>query len=193
MKPGAWFVLIGFFLLIIGPRAIHATGVETLPAGTILNVRTAQPIEADYAHVGLQVHAVVDDPVSVGGRIVIPRGTPATLEVVRVERSSNLKGRDRITLKMHSIRIGNRTYQVATNYVEFKGRSEGKRTARKVGIGAGVGAAVGGIFGGGTGAAIGAATGGATGGIVAGSGKKDLYVAAETRIQFRLESAVRIQ
>jgi hypothetical protein len=193
MKPGAWFVLIGFFLLIIGPRAIRATGVETLPAGTILNVRTAQSIEADYAHVGLQVHAVVDDPVSVGGRIMIPRGTPATLEVVRVERSSNLKGRDRITLKMHSIRIGNRTYQVATNYVEFKGRSEGKRTARKVGIGAGVGAAVGGIFGGGTGAAIGAATGGATGGIVAGSGKKDLYVAAETRIQFRLESAVRIQ
>src|SRR5262245_47285889 len=145
MKSGVWFALIGFLLLSAGPVTIRAAVVETLPAGTILNVRTTQPLEADYTRVGLQVNAVVDDPISVGGRVVIPRGTPATLEVVRVERSSNLKGRDRITLKLHSIRVGNRSYQVATNYVELKGRSEGKRTARKVGVGAGVGAAVGGI------------------------------------------------
>ena len=84
-------------------------------------------------------------------------------------------------------------YQVATDYVETKGKGEGKRTARKVGGGAGLGAIVGGIAGGGEGAAIGAAVGGLTGAAVASGGEEHLTLAAETRLQFRLTAAVAIQ
>ena len=49
------------------------------------------------------------------------------LEVVNVERSSNLKGKDRITLKVHSIQTESGTYPVATSQVELKGHSEGKK------------------------------------------------------------------
>src|SRR5262249_62412320 len=105
-----------------------------------------------------------DDRIAVNGRIVVPRGALATLEVVRVEQSSNIKGRDRITLKLDSIELDRRSYPVATNYIEFKGPSEGKRATRKIIGGAGIGGVVGGIFGGGTGAAIGATAGAATGG-----------------------------
>jgi hypothetical protein len=193
MRPRTWFVLFCFVLLTIGSRTVYVSGSEVIPAGTMLNVRTSQPIDADASHPGMKFNGVVDDPVEVGGQIVIPRGAAATLEVVRVERSSNLKGRDRITLKVHSVHIERGTYAVATNQVELKGPSEGKRATRKIVGGAGIGAAVGGIFGGGTGAAIGAAAGGATGGIVAGSGKTHLSVPAETLIQFRLNGAARIQ
>jgi hypothetical protein len=192
MKSRLWFVLIGFFLLTLGSPPIYTSGFGVLPAGTILNIRTTQPIEADDSHVGMRFPAIVDDPVTVDGRILIPRGSSATLEAVSVERSSNLKGRDRVTLRVLSLHVGGRTYPVSTSSVELKGPSEGKRAARKIGTGAGIGAAVGGLFGGGKGAVIGATAGGTAGAVVAGSGKTHLSVPAETRLQFRLDAPARI-
>jgi hypothetical protein len=180
-------------LLIFGLRTVSEASVGTVPAGTHLNVRTTQTISADYSSPGTKYRGIVDDPVDVNGRIVIPRGTAATLEVVHVKRSSNLKGRDRVTLKVLAVHIGRHTYPIATNYVELKGPSEGDRATRKILGGAGIGAVFGGIVGGGTGAAIGATAGGATGAVVAGSGKTHLSVPPETRLQFRLSGSVRIR
>jgi hypothetical protein len=192
MRSGAWFVLLAFLSLVLASQTAGAYGSQIVPAGTAVTVRTTQPLEADHAEVGMRVSAIVDDPVGVDGMIVVPRGAAATLEVVHVKRSSNMKGRDRITLKLHALHVGGRTYPVAASYVELKGASEGKRAARKIGGGAGIGAAIGGILGGGTGAAIGASAGGATGAMVAGSGKTHLSVPANTRLQFRLSSSTRI-
>lgn len=192
MRPRAWFVVLSSFLLTIASSAVHVAGAQILPAGTPLNVRTTQPMYADTAHVGMRLDGVVDDPVMVNGEVVVRRGARATLEIVRVERSSNLKGRDRITFKVNALDTGGRTYPVATSSVEVKGPSEGKRATRKIVGGAGIGAAVGGLLGGGAGAAIGATTGGATGAVVAGSGKTHLVVPAETRLHFRLDAAARI-
>jgi hypothetical protein len=192
MRPQAWFVLFGLLLPAIGSQTVYAIPGEIVPAGTILNVRTTQPIYANYTQPGARFSGIIDDPVQVGGRIVIPRGTPATLEVVGVNRSSNLKGRDRVSLRVRSIRIGGANYPVSTSYVELKGPSEGKRAARKAIGGAGVGAVIGGLLGGGTGAAIGATAGATTGVAVAGSGKTYLSVPAETVLQFQLNGSTRI-
>jgi hypothetical protein len=176
--------------------AAHAAppSYGTLPAGTGLNIRTTQGITADASHVGMRVTGVVDDPVTdASGRAVIPRGTPAMLEVVDVQRSSNLKGRDRVTFKALSVHVDGIGHAIATSRVEVKGPSEGKRAARKIGGGAGVGALFGGLVGGGTGAIVGATAGGATGAIVAGSGKTHLIVPAETRLHFSLSAPVRIR
>lgn len=193
MRPRAWFVLFGLLLPTIGARATYAFGAQFVPSGTILNVRTTQPIYADYAQPGMTFSGIVDYPVDVGGQIVIPRGAVATLEVVNVERSSNLKGRDRIGLNVRSLRIGGRIYPVSTSYVELRGPSEGKRAARKMAGGAGIGAAIGGLLGGGTGAAIGATAGATSGLAVAGSGKTRLSVPAETVLQFRLNGVTGLE
>jgi hypothetical protein len=192
MKSRAWSVLMGL-LLLAGFRTAGANAAEVLPVGTVLNVRTSQPIVVYSSHVGMKFRAIVDDPMmDVRGHVVVPRGSLATLEAVDVRQSSNLKGRDRITLRVISLHVGARGYPVTSSDVELKGHSEGKRAARKIGAGAGVGAVVGGVLGGGTGAAIGATAGGTTGAAVAGSGKTHLIVPAETRLQFRLEGPVRI-
>jgi hypothetical protein len=52
---------------------------------------------------------------------------------------------------------------------------------------------VGGIAGGGSGAAIGALVGGAAGTAVAASGEEHLRLPAETRLQFTLSSAIRVE
>jgi hypothetical protein len=164
-----------------------------VPAGTALNVRLSQPIDVDASQAGQTFKAIVDDPVTVGGSIVIPRGASAVVQAVQVKQSGKMKGSDKISLKLNSIRFGGYVYEVATSYVETKGKGEGKRTARKIGGGAGLGAIVGGIAGGGEGAAIGAAIGGVSGAAVASGGEEHLTLPAETRLQFQLTAAVNIR
>jgi hypothetical protein len=193
MRPRTFSLVLSILALAISSSVSNGSAASIVPAGTLLNLRTTQPIAADSAQPGMTLTGVVDDPIAVNGEVVIPRGAIAMLEVVNVERSSNLKGKDRITLTVHSIQTGSGTYPVATSQVELKGHSEGKKAARKVIGGAGIGAALGGIFGGGTGAAIGATTGGTTGAVIAGSGKTHLVVPAETLLQFQLHAAARVE
>ena len=164
-----------------------------VPAGSQLNVRLTQGIDVDASQAGMTFKGVVDDPVMVGGSVVIPRGASAVIQAVKVEQSGKMKGSDKISLKVNAISFGGHVYEVATNYVETKGKGEGKRTARKVGGGAGLGAIVGGIAGGGEGAAIGAVVGGVAGAAVASGGEEHLKIPAETRLQFQLTAAVNIQ
>jgi hypothetical protein len=170
-----------------------ASRVVTVPGGTAINVRLTQAIDVDASQAGMAFKGVVDDPVMVGGSIVIPRGASAMLQAVKVEQSGKMKGSDKITLKLNAVGFGGMVHQVATTYVETKGKGEGKKTGRKVAGGAGLGAIVGGIAGGGEGAAIGAAIGGVTGAAVSAGGEEHLKLPAETRLQFQLTAAVSIR
>jgi hypothetical protein len=136
---------------------------------------------------------LLDDPVMMEGRVIIPRNTAVALQAVKVEQAGKAKGADKVTLKANSLSFGGRKYDIVTAYVEQKGAGEGKKTTRKVAGGAGLGAVIGGIAGGGTGAAIGAAVGGATGAVVANQGTEHLKLPAETRLQFELTAAVAVQ
>jgi hypothetical protein len=175
------------------PAPAPAPKAVTVPAGTAINVRLTQAVDVDSSQAGMSVKGVVDDPVMVGGSTVIPRGASAMLQAVKVEQSGKMKGSDKITLKLNAVGFGGMVHEVASTYVESKGKGEGKKTGRKVGGGAGLGAIVGGIAGGGQGAAIGAAVGGVTGAAVAAGGEEHLKIPAETRLQFQLTAAVNIR
>ena len=165
----------------------------TVPAGTIVNVRLTQDINVDVAQAGMTFKARVDDPVSVDARIVIPREAGAAVQAVKVAQSGDFKGADHVSLKLNTLTIGGRVYEVATEYAVVQGKGEGKRTARKVGGGAGLGAIVGGIAGGGEGALIGGVVGAAAGTAIAAGGEEHLQLPAETRLQFKLSSPFRVQ
>ena len=165
----------------------------TVPAGTVINVRLTQAIDADKSAAGQTFKGVVDDPVSVNGAIVIPRGAGAVLQVAHVEQAGSMKGSDKITLKMNAFSLAGMVYDVTTTYVQSKGKSEGKKTTRRVGGGAGLGAMIGGIAGGGEGAAIGALVGAGAGAIASAVDTDHLKLPAETRLQFQLGAAVTIR
>jgi len=167
--------------------------IVTVPAGTVINVRLTQGIDVDATQAGQKFKAIVDDPVMLSGSIVVPRGAMAVVQAVNVEQSGKMKGSDKISLKLNAIGFGGMVYDVASGYIESKGKGEGKKTARKVGGGAGLGAIVGGIAGGGEGAAIGAAVGAIGGAAVASGGEEHLTLPAETRLQFQLSAAVNIE
>ncbi len=175
------------------PAPASAPRTVTVPAGTTLNVRLTQGIDVDASQAGMKFKALVDDPVMIGGSIVIPRGASAVVQAVNVQQSGKMKGSDKISLKLNSVGFGGYAYEVVTGYVETKGKGEGKKTTRKVAGGAGLGAIVGGIAGGGSGAAIGAAIGGGAGAAIAAGGEEHLTLPAETRLTFQLSAAVTIR
>ena len=164
----------------------------SIPAGTKINVRLTEDLDVDVARVGMTVVARVDDPVMVDGRVVVPREARAVLQAVKVAQSGDFKCADQLSLKIHSLSIGGRVYQVSTDYATVSGKGEGKKTARKVGGGAGLGAIFGGIVGGGSGALVGAAVGGLAGTAVAASGEEHLRLEAETRLQFTVAASFRV-
>lgn len=165
----------------------------TIPTGTVLSVLLSEAIEVDAAKTGQTFKALLDDPVMIGGKVVVPRGAPFVLQAAKVEQAGKFKGSDNIVLKANSFSLGGRKYDIVTTQVESKSGGEGKKTTRKVAGGAGLGAVIGGIAGGGTGAAIGAVAGGATGAVVASQGTASLKLPAETRLQFTLNAAVTVQ
>ncbi|HUC76586.1 MAG TPA: YMGG-like glycine zipper-containing protein [Vicinamibacterales bacterium] len=175
------------------PNPARAPDPITLPSGTVLNVLLTQDIDVDVAQAGMTFKALLDDPVMVGGKVIVPRNSAVVLQAAKVEQAGKMKGADKITLKANSISFGGRKYDIVTTPVEQKGAGEGKKTTRKVAGGAGLGAIIGGIAGGGTGAAIGAVAGGATGAIISSQGTEHLKLPAETRLQFTLNAAVTVQ
>jgi hypothetical protein len=194
-----WVAVFAAVALIAGVDARqqadpgHAPSAVVLSTGTMVNVRLTEAIDVDSAQVNMTFKARVDDPVTVNGRIVIPREAGAVVQAVKVAQSGDLKGSDQISLKLNAIAFGGRVYQTASSYATVQGGGEGKRTARKVGGGAGLGAVFGGIAGGGEGALIGAAIGGIAGTAVAASETEHLKLPAETRLQFTLASSLRIE
>jgi hypothetical protein len=164
-----------------------------LPMGTVLNVRLTEAIDVDAAQTGTTFKALLDDPVMMDGKVIVPRGASLVLQAAKVEQAGQFKGADKITLKANSLAFGGRRYDIVTTQVESKGGGEGKKTTRKVAGGAGLGAAIGGIAGGGSGAAIGALAGGAAGAIVASQGTEHLKLPAETRLQFSLNAPVTVR
>ena len=183
MRTRTSFVLFVFLLSLIGVGTSASANV--LPAGTVLHIRTTESISADSGR-GTLVRGVVDRSVRIRGAMVIPSGSPATLEVV--DRSS--RGQ-RVNLAVHSIRVGGTTYTLSTNEVQLGGSTGSRRWRRGV-IGAGAGAAVGGLIGGGAGAAVGGTAGAATGVATAGTGRTRLYLPAHMRLQFQVNRATRI-
>jgi len=164
-----------------------------LPAGTMLTVRLTQAIDVDATKTGAIFKSLLDDPVMINGKIVIPRGAAVELQAAKVEQAGKMKGADKIVLKANSIAFAGRKYDIVTAQVETKGSGEGKKTTRKVAGGAGLGAAIGGIAGGGTGAAIGALAGAGAGAVMASQGTEHLKLEAESLVQFNLTAAVSVQ
>jgi hypothetical protein len=156
-----------------------------LASGTQIKVRTAQSIKATSSNLGHTYAATVaDDVADTSGNLVIPRGSPARLVLVRGSKP------DRVTLDLSSVTIHGQRYTIpATNETKTaaQGVGKNKRTAKYVGGGALAGTVIGAIAGGGKGAAIGAIAGGAAGaGAQILTEGRSLNIPTETLLTYKL-------
>jgi hypothetical protein len=167
-----------------------------LPAGTSLSVRSDETIDERNAGEGRTFSAtIVQDVMDSSGRVVVPRGSPATLIVRRVSEGGTLSSGN-FVLDLDSVQVNGRRYVVNTEDIKKgeTGIGTNRRTAEYVGGGAVLGTLLGAIAGGGKGAAIGAIAGAAAGGGVQVLTKgKEIRVPAETVLNFRLEEPLRLR
>lgn len=164
-----------------------------IPAGTEIIVRLIDPVDSENDRLGQTYRASLDQPVTVNGQTVVPRGADAIATLIDAQKSGRIQGRTSLTLDLKNVTVNGRQYDITTTGVSQESSSRGARSAKVIGGTAAVGAIIGAIAGGGKGAAIGAGSGAAAGTAaqVITSGQK-VKVPAETRLSFTLQNPVNL-
>jgi hypothetical protein len=165
----------------------------TVPANTIVTVRTIDSIDSKTNQAGQVFKASLDAPIVVDNRVIVPSGADAYVKLVDAKSAGHMTGRSELGLELSSILFQGKTYSVVSSDVKQTGTSRGKQTAERVGGGAALGALIGAIAGGGKGAVIGAAVGGGagTGAQILTHGQQ-VKIPSETRLDFTLQQPLDI-
>ncbi len=166
----------------------------TVPDGTEISVVTDQAISTGSNRSGEEFDATVAAPVVVQGKTVIPKGARAKGRIVEAVSSGRLNKPARLELTLVSVESGGSSYDIDTSDTARAGKSHKKRNVIFIGGGTAAGALIGGLVGGGKGALIGGALGAGGGtAAAAATGKKEITLPAETRLNFTLSQPVTIK
>jgi len=173
------------------PTAAPAPQPIVIPAGTPITVRLQQSLSSASASPGERFDAVIDQPVAVGDRILLPVGTPVSGHVTVARRSGRLRHPGELGLALDTVTLGQQQIPLATASVVARGRSHKRRNLAWIGGAGGGGALIGALAAGGKGALIGGPIGLAAGTTTAYiTGKKDVAFGVERRLTFRLRNDV---
>jgi hypothetical protein len=165
-----------------------------VPADTVISVVLDQAVGSKVSTPGQAFSATVETPVEVEGRLAIPKGARASGLVKDAKPAGRFKGGAVLSLTLTSVTVKNEDYNIQTTAPSEASKGKGKRTAAMVGGGAGGGALIGGLAGGGKGALIGGLIGAAAGTGGAGlTGNRDITLAAETPLKFKLVEPLEIK
>ncbi len=182
MRKYSSLQLIGvlLFIMALSPQLGSAASEVVLPEGTRIYLQLNNNISTKNIE-GDVFKAIVTEPVTIGDRIAVPKGSQVTGSIARILRPGRVKGKAAMTLLFQTIEIPGRGPMpiVATlagvgregnSGLSTEGTIEGEgSTGKDFGrvltpglIGAGIGTIAGGRRGAGIGAGIGAAVGLAT-------------------------------
>lgn len=187
------FVLASLVAVLMSLGSFASAQSVVIPAGTMITIQTDQALSSGRNKTGDAFAATVAAPVSVNGKVVVPKGSPARGKVVEAKAKGKLKGQALLKLELTRLTVGSKPYSIETAMTENTEKGKGKRTAGTTAGGAGAGALIGALAGGGKGAAIGAAVGGGVG--LAGgamTGNSQIELPAETALTFKLTVPVTV-
>ena len=114
--------LLGSLLLVataIGGVAVarsksHEDPV-TVPESTSIHVTLDQALASNRSRPGDHFDATVAEPISVQDKVVIPQGARVEGIVVDARESGRLRGRARLQLALHAIKLDGKQYEIRTN------------------------------------------------------------------------------
>ena len=152
-----------------GPGAAAAK-MGTVSAGTTINLSAGEKVCTNTHKAGDRFVATVRETVTGSNGAVIPAGSKATVRIVRLERSSNVRDKAEMVFAVENVQVNGTTYPIQADltFAEVNAEQRSGKDAQKVAIGAAIGAGIGQILGKDTkSTVIGAATGAAAGTAVA--------------------------
>jgi hypothetical protein len=180
--------------LAVSPAQQDASGPVTVAPGTLLSVRTDQPLSTGQLKPGDIFQATSSVDIYANGVVAIPRGAIFNGHVVEAKNAGALAGRPKLDLQLDSVQLGGRTYPLASQVWTSEGANKAGYTASNTAAGAIFGSLIGAITGGGVGAGVGAIAGGAGGAALSGAthGPR-LDLPPEALLQFRLAKPLTLQ
>jgi len=163
-------------------------GSLTVPAGTVLLIRTNDFLSTDRNQVGDSFTAVLDQPLIVNGWVVARRGQILVGKVKDVRKAGRIKGTSELGVELTDITIvDGRQLPILTELWKASGGTSRGQDAATIGTTTGLGALIGAAADWGTGAAIGAGAGAAAGiGAVLLTRGRPTILEPETPLSFRL-------
>jgi hypothetical protein len=166
----------------------------TLPAGTIIPVRTISELSTAKLSNGSVFEALLEEDLKSGETVVAKARSRVTGVVVSSDPGGRVKGTASLTVGVRSIvGVKGNVIAIATDSYSTDAESTKKKDAVRTGVATGVGAIIGGIAGGGSGAAKGAGAGAAAGvGVTLATRGAAAVIPAEELIEFRLTAPVRV-
>jgi hypothetical protein len=162
----------------------------TIPAGTVVQIRTSDWISSDKNKKGDQFIGTLVNPVIVDGWVVARRGQTIVGQVTDAQRAGRVKGVSKLQLDLNQLTlVDGQMLNVQTSLLNASAGTSNGRDAVAVGTTTGTGAAIGGIAAGGAGAGIGAGAGFVAGiaGVLLTRGKPTI-IPPEDVLTFRLET-----
>jgi hypothetical protein len=168
----------------------------TIPAGTLLRLRTTRAFGSDISRVEQPVTASLARGIHLGGREVLPEGSTVFGYVTQATRSGKVKGRARVGVRFNEVRpagLDERFPMRTSSWVAVAPATK-KKDAVKIGVPAAGGAVVGALIGGKKGAGIGALAGGGAGtAVVLTTRGKEVRVGRGAILNVRLTSPLTVR
>jgi hypothetical protein len=178
-----------------GPAYAPAKGPVTLPAGTLLQLRTSEPVDSKRAKDGQPVEFMVIQDVAMGGFLAIPRGAVVHGVIAESKNvgSGQLAGSSSLALALTSLDLGGRNYPLQTDQFKVKAPNKAGQTVGSALTGGVFGAIIGCAVARGPGCAIGAGVG-ATAGTAAGAASPGFraWIPAEALVTFHLAAPLTV-
>jgi hypothetical protein len=160
----------------------------TLPAGTVITVRTSQELSSAQNHPGDSFSADMTQPLVVGGWVVARRGQIVLGRVESVEKGGVGK-KSKLTVQLtRLVLVDGQQFSIQTQRIENTTRTSRGEDVAAVGTTTAIGAGIGGATGGGEGAGIGAAIGAMAGiaGVLVAQGRATV-IPPETLLTFQMQ------
>jgi hypothetical protein len=171
----------------------QASSSVTIPASTRISVRTIDSIDSTKNYVGYRFQASLEEPLSVDGNVVVPKGADVYGRLEGSKETGTFTGRSKLKLELTGIVVHGQTVPLVTGECEVSGKSKGESTAKRTVGGAAIGSIIGALAGGGKGAAIGAGAGAGVGAASEIITKGDqVKIPSETLLDFTLQQSVTI-
>ncbi|MGA3011833.1 MAG: BON domain-containing protein [Terracidiphilus sp.] len=169
------------------------SGPLTVPPGTLLKLRTNEPVGSKRAKDGQPVEFTLIQTVAVGGMRAIPRGATFHGVVTEVKQSGALEGKPVLALTLTSLELGGQSYPITTGQFKVRGPGKGARSANNMIGGTLFGAIIGCAAGRGAGCAIGAGAGLAAGTAAsAATPGPGVWIPAEALVEFHLTAPLTV-
>jgi hypothetical protein len=166
----------------------------TIPAGTVIQVRTSDWLSSDRNKSGDEFIATLAQPIVVDGWVVMRRNQNIIGHVTDAKRAGRVKGVSKLQLDLSQLTlVDGQLVPVQTTLLNASAGTSNGRDAAAVGLTTGTGAAIGAAAAGGSGAAIGAGAGfvASIAGVLLTRGKPTI-IPPEDVLTFRLENPVTI-